>query len=161
MPLTENQRATLRRAMPDEATARAAEARFRDGVIRFREDSGYNDSFALQWTKFQLNQYDSANGTSLYHDRYVRETGWPDAGLGGELILEAGCGAGAFTCHLAGTGADLVCFDYSAAVDVSAEHNGDGRIVFAQADILEMPFSEEVFDRVFCHGVLQHTPDPQ
>jgi SAM-dependent methyltransferase len=160
MPLTENQLATLKRAMPEKGAAPAA-ARLKGGVIRFREDSGYNDSFALQWTKFQLNQYDAINGTTIYHDRYVRETGWPTKCLNGELMLEAGCGAGAFTCHLAKTGADLVSFDYSAAVDVSAEHNGDGRIVFAQADILDMPFAEGVFDRVFCHGVLQHTPNPE
>lgn len=132
-----------------------------DGIVRFRNDDGYNKTFALQWSTFQLNQYDSVNGTTRYRDRYVRETGWPVAGLEGELILEAGCGAGAFTCHLAATGADLVSFDYSRAVDIAAKHNANGRIAFAQADILDMPFADAVFDRVFCHGVLQHTPDPE
>ena len=75
--------------------------------------------------------------------------------------MEAGCGAGAFNSHLSKTGADLISFDYSALVDVSAEHNGNGRVVFAQADIFDMPFAENVFYRVFCHGVLQHTPDPE
>ena len=157
MPLTTNQVSLLDRVLP----AGAKVGPQNGGVVRFLEDSGYNDSFALQWTKFQLNQYDAVNGTSIYRDRYLRETGWPGEGLDGEVILEAGCGAGAFTCHLAKTGADLISFDYSAAVDVAAEHNGNGRVVFAQADILDMPFVDGVFDRVFCHGVLQHTPDPE
>ena len=132
----------------------------RDGILRFRDDSGYNRPFELQWRAFQLNQYDAVNGTTLYRDRYTAMTGWPTAGLDGELILEAGCGAGAFTCHLLATGADLVSFDYSGAVDVSARYNRNPRAVFAQADLLELPFREQAFDRVFCHGVLQHTPDP-
>jgi len=132
----------------------------RDGILRFRQHSGYNRSFELQWRAFQLNQYDSVNGTTLYRDRYKLMSGWPTEGLGGELILEAGCGAGAFTCHLVATGADLVSFDYSGAVEVAAQHNASPRAVFAQADLLDMPFREGSFDRVFCHGVLQHTPDP-
>lgn len=130
------------------------------GVLRFREDSGYNYSFELQWKRFQLNQYDANNSTTLYRDRYVQMTGWPTSDLDQELVLEAGCGAGAFTCHLVATGADLVSVDYSRAVDVAAEHNKNARAVFAQADIMDLPFRERCFDRVFCHGVLQHTPDP-
>lgn len=131
-----------------------------DGVIRFLEDEGYNRNFALQWKKFQLEQYDRVNKSTLYFDRLHKQTGWPTTGLNGELVLEAGCGAGAFTCHLVATGADLVSFDYSSAVDVSAMHNSGDRAVFAQADIMDMPFQSASFDRVFCFGVLQHTPDP-
>ena len=134
---------------------------FGDNVVRFREDDGYNDSFALQWKAFRLTQYDDRNDTTLTRDRYLRETGWPADGLDGEYILEAGCGAGRFTSILAKTGANLVSMDYSSAVDVSAEVNGDAaNVVFAQADILDLPFSLGSFDRVFCHGVIQHTPDP-
>lgn len=131
------------------------------GVVRFREDDGYNESFALQWKSFRLTQYDDRNGTTLTHDRYVRETGWPVDGLEGEIILEAGCGAGRFTAILRRTGATLVSFDYSAAVDIAAEINGDSpNIAFAQADIFDLPFRPGAFDRVFCHGVIQHTSDP-
>ena len=161
MSLTEYQVFVLNRAIAGDVNLKLAMSLEKEGVVRFRENSGYNSTFVLQWTKFQLNQYDIVNGTTLYQDRYIRETHWPILGLEGELILEAGCGAGAFTSHLAKTGADLVSFDYSAAVDVSAKHNNNGKVVFAQADILELPFSEGVFDRVFCHGVLQHTPDPE
>jgi SAM-dependent methyltransferase len=147
----------------DPATLRIddREVPFQNGVARFRNDDGYNDSFARQWKEFRLTQYDDANGTSLTRDRYFRETGWPDTGLDGELMLEAGCGAGRFTRILAATGASLLSFDYSSAVDVSAEQNGHfPNVAFAQADIFDLPFAPASFDRVFCHGVLQHTPDP-
>jgi ubiquinone/menaquinone biosynthesis C-methylase UbiE len=115
----------------------------------------------LQWKRFRLDQYDHVNGTSLTRDRYVANTGWPSGGLEGEQVLEAGCGAGRFTRILAETGASVVAIDYSSAVDVSAEVNGPfENVLFLQADILEMPFRDGCFDRVFCHGVLQHTADP-
>ena len=132
------------------------------GVVRFRTDEGYNSSFARQWKTFRLTQLDAFNGTTLTRDRYLRETGWPSEGLDGEIILEAGCGAGRFTPYLCGTGARVVSIDYSTAVDANAESNSDrDNVVFAQADILDLPFTLEKFDRVFCHGVLQHTADPR
>lgn len=131
------------------------------GIVRFRHDDGYNASFAKQWKSFKLTQYDDNNKTSLTRARYLKETGWPDSGLRGELILEAGCGAGRFTRLLAATGARVLSFDYSSAVEVSCEQNRHfTNVAFAQADILDMPFSEGSFDRVFCHGVIQHTPNP-
>ncbi len=130
-------------------------------IVRFRSDDGYSDTFAFQWKKFQQDQYDSANGTQIYRKRFLRETGWPDDGsLKNEVILEAGCGAGAFSQHILSTGAELVSFDYSQAVDVAKSHNAGSRVVYCQADILDLPFKQASFDRVFCHGVLQHTPDP-
>lgn len=166
--LTAARRALLERVLPTGSVIGAEAVRVgsnescvRNGIVRFRDDDGYASSFALQWGRFQLEQYDSTNGTQLYGRRFARETGWPQTGLDGELILEAGCGAGAFSLHLLRTGASLVSFDYSSAVDVAASHNPEGRAVFCQADILSMPFRDSAFDRVFCHGVLQHTPDPK
>ena len=131
------------------------------GIVRFRTEDGYNSTFSKQWKEFQRNQYDEHNGTNLTEARYLKETGWPVSGLDGELILEAGCGAGRFTRILGRTGAQVLSFDYSTAVEVSAEQNGGLPLVtFAQCDILDMPFKDGCFDRVFCHGVLQHTPDP-
>ncbi|MBI1318956.1 MAG: methyltransferase domain-containing protein [Candidatus Hydrogenedens sp.] len=131
-------------------------------VVRFRRDDGYNASFALQWKAFSRNQIDDENGTRLTAARFAESTKWPLAGLEGALVLEAGCGPGRFTRILAGSGADLVSFDYSTAVDSNIENNGRfANVTFLQADILDMPFRDGAFDRVFCHGVLQHTPAPE
>lgn len=133
----------------------------RQGVVRVREDDGYNASFALQWNKFRTNQLDQVNGTSLTLKRFA-ETDWELKAMAGELVLEAGCGAGRFTRLIGETGARLVSFDFSSAVDASAENNAQlENVAFLQCDIFDMPFEKEKFDRVFCHGVLQHTPDPE
>lgn len=130
-------------------------------VVRFRQDDGYNDSFALQWNRFKSNQIDQINGTQLSKRRFS-ETGWHLETLRGELILEAGCGAGRFTRVLAETDAQVVAFDFSSAVDACQENNGGYRnVTLLQCDIFDMPFKDGIFDRVFCHGVLQHTPDPE
>jgi len=133
----------------------------RDGVLRFRSDSGYNRSFGMQWARFRTNQFDEVNGTSLSMRRFS-ETRWELDDLRGKRVLEAGCGAGRFTRILADAGSRLVSFDYSSAVDVNRENNGHFQsVIFAQCDIFDMPFCKGTFDFVFCHGVLQHTPDPE
>ena len=133
----------------------------REGVIRFRDDSGYNQSFELQWSRFRSNQFDAVNNTQLTMKHFA-ETGWTANELKGKRVLEAGCGPGRFTRIFAEAGAQLLTFDYSAAVDVCRENNGHfPNAIFAQCDILAMPFKPSSFDRVFCYGVLQHTPDPK
>src|SRR6202012_5340897 len=109
--------------------------RRRGGVIRFREDDGYNSSFALQWNRFRTNQIDAVNGTELSMRRFS-ETGWNIDDLSGRNVLEAGCGAGRFTRIFAETGAQLFSFDYSAAVDACAENNGHfPNVTLLQCDI--------------------------
>jgi SAM-dependent methyltransferase len=59
-------------------------------------------------------------------------------------------------------GAQLCSFDFSNAVDACRTTVGPRRDhVLAQGDIYEAPFPEQAFDKVFCYGVLQHTPDPE
>jgi SAM-dependent methyltransferase len=57
--------------------------------------------------------------------------------------------------------ARLFSIDYSNAVEANLKTNGDlagGRLQLFQASITEMPFPDESFDKIFCLGVLQHTP---
>ena len=134
----------------------------REGIVRFREGDGYNDTFALQWKKYGEIQLDHVNNTRLTKERFIRETGWNLSVLRSELILEAGSGAGRFTRILAEAGAEVVTFDYSTAIDANKANNDTfSNITFLQCDIFDMPFKEGAFERVFCHGVLQHTPDPE
>jgi ubiquinone/menaquinone biosynthesis C-methylase UbiE len=52
--------------------------------------------------------------------------------------------------------------DYSYAVDANYAFNGGKNNVFiVQAEVYKMPFRENFFDKLFCFGVLQHTPDPE
>src|SRR2546428_560604 len=78
----------------------------------------------------------------------------------GEAGLEVGGGGGRFTEVLVSTGAEVVAVDASSAVKACRETVGD-RATIVQADLFDLPFPEGSFDRVFCYGVLQHTPDPR
>jgi len=78
----------------------------------------------------------------------------------GQIVLEAGCGAGRFTEIALGTGARVFSFDYSLAIDANYRNNGHApNLCLYQADIYHPPFAENTFDKIFCFGVLQHCPD--
>jgi ubiquinone/menaquinone biosynthesis C-methylase UbiE len=122
-------------------------------------DVRYADSFGEQWNRYRRVQLDSVTGKPLSRARFFAGTGWPER-LGGERVLEVGCGAGRFTEVLVSTGAEVVAVDATSAVEACRETVGD-RATVVQADLFDLPFPEASFDRVFCFGVLQHTPDPR
>lgn len=129
----------------------------RGGMPRFVASEGYAASFGYQWKQYAVLQRDSHLGAPVSRDRLFRGTRWPED-LRGQTILEAGCGSGRFTEVLLSTGAKVVSFDYSAAAEVTFADFGD-RATVCQASIFDMPYRRGSFDRVFCYGVIQHTPD--
>lgn len=130
-------------------------------VPRFVPNDGYAEGFGLEWNLHHRTQYDSRSGTPLSRMRFFEETGWPDR-LDGEIVIEAGSGSGRFTEHALATGALVLSLDYSRAVDANYASNGDHEnLLLVQADLFQMPFPRDLADRVFCFGVLQHTPDPR
>lgn len=129
-------------------------------VPRFVSMDNYATSFGLEWSKHRKTQYDAYTGLPLSEQRFFEETKW-DRDLCGERILEVGSGSGRFTEQAAKTGAFVVSMDYSSAVDVNYEMNGNrGNVFVVQGNIYAMPFKRMMFDKLFCLGVLQHTPDP-
>ncbi len=133
------------------------------GVVRLVKEANYTNNFGFQWNKFTKTQIDrELNNLSLSSDRFFAETLWNKEDLSGKDILEVGSGAGRFTqIVLEKTKADLYSIDYSDAVTANYKNNGHfgERLKLFQANIYEMPFPDNSFDKVFCFGVLQHTPD--
>lgn len=133
------------------------------GIPRFCDPANYTQNFGLQWNKFAATQLDrSKAGLALSEERFFRETGWSAEELAGRDLLEVGSGAGRFSrVVLERTEARLWSIDYSTAVEANLANNaalaGD-RLRLFQASIYEMPFPDGSFDKVFCLGVLQHTP---
>jgi 2-polyprenyl-3-methyl-5-hydroxy-6-metoxy-1,4-benzoquinol methylase len=133
----------------------------RNGIPRFVPVSNYAESFGFQWNLHARTQLDSYSGRPISHDRLFAAIGGK-TDLHGQRVLEAGSGAGRFTEVLANSGADLVTFDYSSAVDANARNQARSpQLHFFQGDIFNIPLVEASFDKVVCLGVLQHTPDPQ
>jgi SAM-dependent methyltransferase len=130
-------------------------------IPRFVPVENYASGFGLQWTIHDRTQYDAESGLPLSETRFFDETQWPRR-LEGEVVIEAGSGSGRFTEHAAGTGATVLSFDYSYAVEGNYRSNGHRpNVLIVQADVFRMPFRPGSADRVFCFGVLQHTPDPR
>ena len=131
------------------------------GIPRFVDRGNYADSFGFQWNTHALTQLDSHSGLPVSAERLFGVTGW-SRDLSGQRVLEAGSGAGRFTEVLVGTGAQVVSFDYSSAVDANYANNGHASNLYLfQGDIFNIPLIDTSFDKVLCLGVLQHTPDPQ
>lgn len=128
-------------------------------VPRFVPQDNYANNFGLEWTIHARTQYDSSSGSNVSEDRFFKETKWP-RNLDGQLILEIGGGSGRFTEQAASTDAMVISLDYSSAVESNYASNGTRpNVLIIQADLYKMPFKENSFDKLFCFGVLQHTPD--
>ena len=79
----------------------------------------------------------------------------------GKKVLDMGCGSGRYSIALAKTGAEEVV-----AVDVQKKSYEKVKILcekfgykvkFFEEDVLNLTFDDDVFDFVFCNGVLHHT----
>lgn len=135
-----------------------------NGVARIANLDNYTKNFGIQWNKFDRTQLDGEiDGLALSQERFFAESGWTPDHLYGKDILEVGSGAGRFSrVVLAHTQARLYSVDYSDAVSANFKNNGSiapDRFHLFQASIYELPFADNTFDKVFCFGVLQHTPD--
>jgi len=131
------------------------------GIPRFVPLDNYASSFGFEWLQHARTQYDTYTGTNISETRFFQETGWPRR-LDGERVLEVGSGSGRFTQQAARTGAIVVSVDYSLAVVANYASNGRlPNVLIAQGDIYRLPVQHGSFDKVFCFGVLQHTPDPE
>ncbi len=136
---------------------------YKNGAYRIVEDDNYTQNFGYQWKKFIKTQIDSAQSNSkISYNRFFAQTGWDKEDLTNQNILEVGSGAGRFSqIVLDYTKANLYSVDYSNAVEANYENNGKhgDRLNLFQASVYEMPFAKNQFDKVFCFGVIQHTPD--
>lgn len=130
-------------------------------IPRFVPQENYAKSFGVEWAVHCRTQYDEYSGVSLSQKRFEEEAKW-EKDLGEQRVLEVGSGSGRFTREALKTGALLVSFDYSNAVEANYAQNGaSDRLLLVQASVYEAPFRREYFNKAFCFGVLQHTPDPK
>ena len=77
-----------------------------------------------------------------------------------KVVLDAGAGTGDQSRWLLGRGASVVSIDLSSAIEVVARKlRLSAGWVGVQGDITALPFSDKLFDIVYCEGVIQHTTD--
>lgn len=130
-------------------------------IPRFVNPNSYASSFGYQWKNFARTQI-GGDQKRISKIRFDTTTKWAD-NLKGQLVLEAGCGAGHFSEIALDTGAFIYSFDLSEAVEVNLDNiqspDLKQRHHLFQADIYEIPLPYGMFDKIFCMGVLQHCSD--
>ncbi len=133
------------------------------GIPRFVSHAdNYADSFAFQWKHWHDTLSDKRTAGQKKHEVLARRTHFDEYRTEGATILECGMGGGDDTEVLLDLPfSEVHAFDISSAVERAADYLHDPRLVLSQASIYEIPYADHSFDFVFCHRVLQHTPDPE
>ncbi|NJP07840.1 MAG: methyltransferase domain-containing protein [Chloroflexaceae bacterium] len=112
-------------------------------------------SFGFQWT-----WNSSMRSEADLCWRVARRFQLEPAAFAGQLVLDAGAGAGDQSRWLLQQGSHVVSIDLSSAIDVVAQklrmHPG---WVGIQSDITVLPFASNQFDLVYCEGVIPFTHD--
>ena len=137
-------------------------ARIVQGIPRFvaREDN-YAESFAYQWKKWHSIRSDVRNPGHNLRQVILDRTHFGEFDLAGKTLLECGMGGGDDTeVLLTLPFSEIHSFDLSTAVERAAQYLKDERLRLFQASIYDIPYPDASFDVVYCHRVLQHTPDP-
>ena len=138
--------------------------KIQNGILRFVKNKNYAANFGYQWDVFRKTQIDNFH-TNVSKKRLLKQTEWKKNQFSkNTIILEAGSGAGRFTrAFLDNFSGKLVSVDLSNAVLSNKKNNlkyfVNKRLYLYQADIANLPFQNEIFDKTFCFGVLQHTPN--
>ena len=96
----------------------------------------------------------------LAFDYLASVYGSPDAGE----VLDAGCGTGTKTMHLAKRGYSVVAVDISKKIlDIASQDcakNGyQERVTIGWEDLTAMTFRDGSYGRILCWGVLMHVPE--
>ena len=114
-------------------------------------------SFGYEWQAFSEMLPDYESNFRWYFERF------PADSFAGKRILDAGCGTGRHTFHMAKNGAsEVIAMDFSQAIEVAARNNSENpNTHFVQADIYHPPFLPDTFDFIYSLGVLHHLPDPE
>ncbi len=132
------------------------------GIPRFVEGGNYADSFGWQWNRWHSTLSDERATGTAKRELILERTRFAEYELDGRTILECGMGGGDDTeVLLTLPFSEVHAFDISTSVDRAAHYLRDPRVVLSQASINEIPYPDAAFDVVYCHRVLQHTPDPE
>ena len=80
----------------------------------------------------------------------------------GATVLDAGCGVGYGTAHVAQLAQRVVGVDVSdEAIAYAREHYAARNVEFLVADVLELPFDPRSFDTVCSFEIVEHVPDAE
>ena len=123
----------------------------------YERSDNYSRNFQYYWLRMNWHQ------PQFNKERFYQLTEWRPEDIQNKYVLDAGCGGGRWLYQFAEEGAkEIIAFDYTLAIERAKEIcSRFTNIHYIQTDIFRMPFVDNLFDIVHCHGVLMATPDPR
>jgi SAM-dependent methyltransferase len=113
-------------------------------------------SFGREWLTYEVQNIEEDIAYFLAKSGFTLEE------LRDRYVLDAGCGGGRYTYIAARAGAKVVAVDVSKGVEKTRELiRGLPNVHIIQADLMELPLRENMFDYIYSLGVLHHTPDTE
>lgn len=114
------------------------------------------DIFAYEWLRYPL---DLEEEETL---RLFDTVGLRPGSFKNKLILDAGCGMGRYSRIVDKWAKKVVAFDLSSSVERIKEITKPTSNIYPlQANIMALPFRNNIFDIIFSIGVIQHIPYPK
>lgn len=114
------------------------------------------DIFAYEWLRYPL---DLEEEETL---RFFATVGLRPESFKNKLVLDAGCGMGRYSRIVDKWAKQVVAFDLSSSVERIKEITKPTSNIYPlQANIIALPFRNNIFDIVFSIGVIQHIPYPE
>lgn len=109
--------------------------------------------FDLEWSLFrQVGTPELREVFALYFDLVPDQAFAPD-----RIVLDAGCGAGRWSCEVAARGPRVVAVDLGFSVEIAQQNAaGSDRIACVQADLRRLPLAPRSMDWSYSLGVLHH-----
>ncbi len=136
----------------------------KNGIPRFvKTNEHYAENFSWQWNYWQNAQSESRGSKLRHSENLKRRSGlWEKKCYTNNMkLLECGMGGGDDTEVLLTLPLkEIHSFDLTESVDRAAKFLKDDRLQISQSCIYNIPYPDEYFDIVWCHRVIQHTPDP-
>ena len=139
----------------------------RDGIPRFVDENNYSKNFNWQWNKWSRTQFENENlGRSMEgytKNMFEKITELSSSKIKDKIVLDIGCGSGRYVDIFKEKAAIPLAIDNSNAIDTSKKNliNYSNKILFIQADALNLPLKKECIDFAYSIGVLHHTPSPE
>lgn len=128
------------------------------GIVRFVPDESYVESFGYEWKElFEWRKDQNQRDFKEEEEIFRVKTGWTPEDIKGRWVLDAGCGSGRYATVAASWGAKVIAVDMSRAVEKARVICAGQDVSIIQADILNLPLKNLVFDGAYSIGVLHHT----
>lgn len=117
------------------------------------------ETFSYEWKMFKFGERNWGQDIEHRKGLFLDAMGAAPEELRGKLMLDAGCGSGLLSMEMAKSfGMEVVALDLAFGIENAYGQNENPYLYFIQGSVLELPLRSQVFERMYCAGVLVACP---